>query len=57
MSEFQTVALVALLGALILATYNFRARELSLGKVAKLAAIWFGAFAIVFLFIRLISAS
>lgn len=57
MSEFQIVALVALIGALILAGRGVASRGISLSKGAMLVAIWVGLFAIVVLFIRLIDSA
>lgn len=57
MSEFQIVALAALIGALILAGRGVTSRGISLSKGAMLAAIWVGLFAIVALFTSLIDGA
>ncbi|WP_165961108.1 hypothetical protein [Qipengyuania sediminis] len=55
MSEFQIVALIALAGSLLLVAPGLAGRGMTLSKGLRLALVWVGLFAIVTLFISVIS--
>ncbi|WP_156678741.1 hypothetical protein [Sphingomonas profundi] len=53
MSEDQALALTGTLGALVLVAASLLTRRLPIGRVARLALIWFGIFAGLLLVLRL----